>query len=139
MRRFAPLLVFALVAVACDGSEGSTSCARDTVVESSGLEFQDLRCGEGDAAGGGTKLTVDYHGELVDGAEFDTRTSFEFVIGSEVVIEGFEEGVIGMAEGGIRRLEIPPELGYGTDGLPPDIPPNATLIFEVKLVDVAEI
>ena len=78
-------------------------------------------------------------GTLVDGKQFDTsrgRGPFEFILGSGQVIKGWDEGVEGMREGEIRRLTIPPELGYGDRGHPPKIPAGSTLIFEIELLEV---
>ncbi len=110
------------------------------VTLASGLEFEDLRPGPGPEATAGTHVTVHYVGTLQDGTEFDSSrsrgTPFVFELGRGHVIKGWEEGVTGMREGQIRRLIIPPELAYGARGAPPKIPPNATLVFEVELLEV---
>ena len=105
----------------------------------------DLVVGTGDLAATGLTVTVHYTGWLYDetkpdnqGARFDTsrdRDPISFIIGSSQVIQGFEFGVAGMRVGGVRRLVIPPSLGYG-DSRNGVIPPNATLIFEVELMQV---
>ena len=89
----------------------------------------------------GEKATVHYVGTLQDGKVFDSSISrnqpFSFIIGAKQVIPGWEQGVLGMKVGEIRRLMIPPELGYGEQGTPGGpIPPNATLIFEVQLLKI---
>jgi FKBP-type peptidyl-prolyl cis-trans isomerase len=79
-------------------------------------------------------------GRLTDGSQFDSSrdrgTPFEFELGAGMVIAGWEEGVEGMRVGGLRKLIIPPDLGYGANGRPPVIPPDSILEFEVELLDV---
>lgn len=102
------------------------------------LIVQDEIVGSGAEARVGDTLSVNYTGKLDDGTVFDTsvgRAPFEFVLGAGQVIQGWDQGLIGMKEGGKRLLIIPAALGYGSSGYGP-IPPNATLIFEVQLVGV---
>jgi FKBP-type peptidyl-prolyl cis-trans isomerase len=103
----------------------------------SGLKYADLAPGEGDAARSGQQVTVHYTGWLPDGKKFDSSRdrgqAFTFKLGGGQVIRGWDEGVAGMKVGGRRRLEIPPDLGYGQRGTGP-IPPGATLIFSVELI-----
>lgn len=107
---------------------------------SSGLRYQDLVVGEGAEAMTGQRVTVHYAGWLLDGEKFDSSVdrgeTFSFPLGGGQVIRGWDEGVAGMRVGGHRRLVIPPELGYGADGYPPVIPPDATLVFDVQLFGV---
>jgi FKBP-type peptidyl-prolyl cis-trans isomerase len=100
----------------------------------------DKTVGTGDEAKPGDTVVVHYVGALADGQVFDSSRDrgqpFEFKIGAGQVIKGFERGVVGMQVGGVRQLTIPPNLGYGARGVPPAIPPRATLIFEVELLRV---
>jgi FKBP-type peptidyl-prolyl cis-trans isomerase len=111
------------------------------------LVVTELKTGEGKLAASGHKVLVNYTGWLYDeaapehkGAKFDSSAdhggAFEFPLGSGQVIKGWEQGVEGMKVGGQRRLAIPPSLGYGDHGAGGVIPPNATLVFDVELVDV---
>ncbi len=103
----------------------------------SGLRYVDVKAGEGPAAGAGSFVAVQYTGWLVNGHRFDSsagRGPYQFRIGNHEVIEGWDEGLTGMKVGGKRKLVIPASLGYGAEGSPPDIPPNATLVFDVELV-----
>jgi FKBP-type peptidyl-prolyl cis-trans isomerase FkpA len=106
----------------------------------SGLVIEELAVGDGDVAGAGQTVTVHYTGWLTDGRKFDSSKDrndpFVFPLGERQVIAGWDEGVQGMKVGGRRKLTIPPQLGYGTRGAGGVIPPNATLIFEVELLEV---
>lgn len=106
----------------------------------SGLVIEDLEVGAGEQADTGDTVTVHYTGTLQDGTKFDSSLDrgqpYTFTIGQGRVIAGWEEGIPGMKVGGKRKLTIPPELGYGAGGSPPVIPANATLIFEVELLEV---
>lgn len=111
-----------------------------TITTSSGLEYGDLQVGEGAEAVAGKTVSVHYTGWLTDGTKFDSSKDrnqpFDFVLGGGMVIRGWDEGVQGMKVGGKRKLVIPPQLGYGARGAGGVIPPNATLVFEVELLDV---
>ncbi|TGK37526.1 FKBP-type peptidyl-prolyl cis-trans isomerase [Leptospira gomenensis] len=104
------------------------------------LILKDIRVGTGKEAFSGSNVTVHYVGTLTNGKKFDSsrdrRTPFTFNLGAGEVIKGWDRGVRGMKEGGIRKLTIPPELGYGSRGAGASIPPNSTLIFEVELLKV---
>jgi FKBP-type peptidyl-prolyl cis-trans isomerase FkpA len=102
------------------------------------LKITDEVLGTGAEAVAGKKLTVNYTGRLLTGAQFDStagRGPFSFTLGEGEVIKGWDEGMTGMRVGGTRQLVIPSYLGYGDTGQGP-IPPNATLVFEVELLDV---
>ena len=106
-----------------------------------GLIIKDLKVGTGEEAVAGKTVTVNYTGKLTNGTVFDSslkpgRTPFVFTLGGGQVIKGWDLGVAGMKVGGKRQLTISPELGYGSAGMPPVIPPNATLVFEVELLGV---
>lgn len=106
----------------------------------SGLKYVDLQVGSGDLAVTGSLVTVHYTGWLADGTKFDSsvdrRQPFSFPLGAGRVIKGWDEGVAGMKVGGKRKLTIPPDLGYGARGAGGVIPPNATLLFDVELLEV---
>jgi peptidylprolyl isomerase len=102
------------------------------------LQVDDLVEGTGDAAKAGDTLTVDYVGVLYkNGKQFDASWDrgepFQFQLGTGNVIQGWDQGLVGMKVGGRRMLTIPANLGYGSEGAPPDIPPNAPLVFVVDL------
>jgi FKBP-type peptidyl-prolyl cis-trans isomerase len=103
------------------------------------LITQDVVEGDGDEAVSGKVLTVHYAGALEDGTVFDSSVSrgepFQFTLGSGQVIEGWDQGILGMKVGGQRLLIIPPELGYGSQENGP-IPADSTLIFQVELLAV---
>ena len=109
---------------------------------SSGLQYWDIAVGTGATAVAGKAVKVHYTGWLTDGKKFDSSVDrgqpFQFSLGAGQVIKGWDEGVAGMKVGGKRQLRIPPELGYGPRGAGGVIPPNATLIFDVELLDVGK-
>lgn len=104
------------------------------------LQKEDLVVGQGVEAVAGKAVSVHYTGWLTDGKKFDSSLDrndpFEFRLGAGQVIQGWDQGVVGMKVGGKRKLTVPPELGYGTRGFPGAIPPSSTLVFEVELLDV---
>jgi len=106
----------------------------------SGLKYEDLIEGSGQEALAGQQVSVHYTGWLTDGSKFDSSVDrnqpFQFALGRGMVIRGWDEGVAGMKVGGRRKLTIPPQLGYGAQGAGGVIPPHATLVFEVELLEV---
>lgn len=110
-----------------------------TVTLESGLQYIDLKVGTGPAAHHRHTLIVHYIGRLADGTTFDNSRKREaplrFMLGIGKVIRGWDEGLEGMKVGGTRKLIIPPHLGYGEKGMGDAIPPNATLVFEIELLD----
>jgi len=117
-----------------------TETQNPVVKTASGLEYIDVTTGTGAEAKAGQMVSVHYTGWLVNGTKFDSSKDrgqpFQFALGGGMVIKGWDEGVAGMKVGGVRKLIIPFELGYGAQGRPPVIPPSATLIFEVDLLGV---
>jgi FKBP-type peptidyl-prolyl cis-trans isomerase FkpA len=105
-----------------------------------GLRYEDMREGTGAEAMPGQIVTVHYTGWLPDGTQFDSSRDydqpFQTPIGVGRVIGGWDEGIPGMRVGGQRKLVIPPALAYGESGAGGVIPPNATLVFDVELLDV---
>lgn len=122
-----------------DKVPGEPTKPEDEVKTKSGLRYVDLKKGDGAEAKTGKNVVVHYTGWLRTGKKFDSSRDsgepFPFLLGGRV-IKGWNEGVPGMKVGGKRKLFIPPDLGYGEDGFPPDIPPSAELIFEVELLEV---
>jgi FKBP-type peptidyl-prolyl cis-trans isomerase len=96
--------------------------------------------GTGPEARHGNQVSVHYVGTLTNGQKFDSSRdrsqTFPFKLGAGQVIKGWDQGVLGMKVGGLRKLTIGPDLAYGARGFPPVIPPNSTLIFEVELLEV---
>lgn len=104
------------------------------------LKTEDLKVGTGAAAVSGNRVTVHYTGWLTNGTKFDSSKDngqpFSFQLGAGEVIKGWDQGVVGMKMGGVRKLAIPASLGYGASGAGGVIPPNATLVCEVELLGV---
>lgn len=134
---FACLVAVAVTASACGGNS-STPTAPSANVPFSTV---DVRVGTGAEANTGRLAAVNYAGYLYSAAAAENKGtafdagSFSFTVGTGV-IPGFSQGVIGMRVGGIRRVIIPPSLGYGAAGSPPKIPGNATLVFDIELLAV---
>jgi len=109
-------------------------------ITDSGLKIEDTVDGNGAEATAGQTVSVHYTGWLENGSKFDSSKDrnqpFQFRLGGGQVIKGWDEGVQGMKIGGTRKLTIPANLGYGARGAGGVIPPNATLIFEVELLDI---
>lgn len=104
-----------------------------------GLQIEDLAVGTGAEAQTGNTVSVNYRGTLLNGTVFDSSydrgTPFSFTLGQNSVIQGWEQGILGMRVGGKRKLVIPPDLAYGPIARGP-IPANSTLVFEVELLEV---
>jgi peptidylprolyl isomerase len=110
-----------------------------TLVPAGQLVIKDIHVGTGPAATNGEDLTMLYKGSLTSGKVFDQnfdKAPFVFTLGSGQVIKGWDKGLVGMKVGGERKLTIPADLGYGARGAGEDIPPNATLVFDVKLLRI---
>ncbi len=105
-----------------------------------GLGIEILKQGTGEAAKKGDQITVHYSGKLTDGTKFDSSYDrgipLQFTLGAGQVISGWDQGILGMRVGEKRKLIIPPEMAYGTAGVGGIIPPKATLIFEIELVQI---
>jgi FKBP-type peptidyl-prolyl cis-trans isomerase len=135
----------ALASIAAFTLLGRSDAAENQVIEMpDGLKYIDTKIGDGATARAGNKVSVNYTGWLSDNgakgkkfdSSFDRGQPLPFTLGAHQVIAGWDEGVAGMKVGGKRTLTIPPELGYGARGFGTVIPPNATLIFDVELVQV---
>ena len=118
----------------------TVSCSKEKQIMNNGLIIEDIKIGEGQEVEKFNIVTVNYTGLLEDGTKFDSslnpgRTPFRFTVGAGQVIQGWDQGVIGMKIGGTRKLTIPPELGYGSRDNGP-IPANSTLIFEIDLLGI---
>ena len=121
----------------------SSATSPTSATSSAPYSQTDLTVGTGAQANPGSRATVSYTGWLYDssklngkGTQFDTSQNFAFVVGAGQVIKGWDQGVAGMRVGGQRRLVIPPDLGYGSNGAGGIIPPNATLVFDISLLSV---
>ncbi len=113
----------------------------DAGKEPTELVIEDIKEGTGPAAKKGDKLSVHYTGTLFKtGAKFDSSRDrsapFSLTLGAGGVIQGWDEGLVGMKKGGQRKLTIPSDKAYGPAGRPPTIPPNSTLVFDLELVDI---
>jgi FKBP-type peptidyl-prolyl cis-trans isomerase len=131
-------------AEATDAAEAAPATDGKVVTTASGLKYEVLQEGSGEAAIGHRRVTVHYTGWLEDGKKFDSSHDhpggrpFPFTLGHGDVIPGWDEGVSGMKVGEKRKLTIPSDLAYGDSGHPGGIPPKATLTFEVELLEIGE-
>jgi FKBP-type peptidyl-prolyl cis-trans isomerase FkpA len=137
------ILSLAVLATGCGGGDSNPTAP---ILPGAPFSQTDSRVGTGADATAGRRVTVNYTGWLYDptrpeqkGQQFDTsvgRPPFAFTLGAGQVIRGWDQGVAGMKVGGQRRLVIPPDLAYGSMGAGGVIPPNATLVFDIELLDV---
>jgi FKBP-type peptidyl-prolyl cis-trans isomerase len=131
---------FAILILINSESTGNNSDDKDFITTASGLKYKDLVVGDGEEAKPHDRVKARYTGWLKDGKKFDSSRDHgdggpsEFSL--DRVVKGWQEGIPGMKVGGKRKLIIPPALGYGARGMPPDIPPNAELTFEVELAEI---
>ncbi len=134
--------VLMLSASRCASEQGNAADSASVATEdrATQLIIEDEKVGTGAEAVPGKTVVVHYTGTLTDGTKFDSSRDrgepFSFPLGAGRVIKGWDQGVAGMKVGGIRNLTIPPELGYGSRGAGGVIPPNATLKFNVELLEV---
>jgi peptidylprolyl isomerase len=141
MRRLIKLAVVAvlasLFALPADAAETKVNTM---ITTGSGLKYVDMVVGKGASPVTGKQVKVHYTGTLENGKKFDSsvdrKQPFSFMIGVGQVIKGWDEGVMSMKVGGKRKLVIPANLGYGARGAGGVIPPNATLLFDVELLEV---
>ena len=145
--RFLSLCAVVAAVAAAVGCSGNDSNPTGPILPFSPFAQQELRVGTGADAAAGRRVTVNYTGWFYDptrpenkGQQFETsigRQPFTFTLGLGQVIRGWDQGVPGMKVGGQRRLTIPPDLGYGANGSQGGvIPPNATLVYDIDLIDV---
>jgi peptidylprolyl isomerase/FKBP-type peptidyl-prolyl cis-trans isomerase FkpA len=137
---YAVVLALVVLAAACSQSEAPKQDQPKSGVTVTELKIEDTKVGTGAEAVTGKSVMVHYTGWLTDGTKFDSSKDrgepFSFQLGAGQVIKGWDQGVVGMKVGGIRKLTIPASLGYGARGAGDAIPPNATLVFEVELLGV---
>lgn len=121
-------------------TDNSAQAAGEPQKTASGLQYVEVKEGEGKTPAKGNTVVVHYTGKLENGTKFDSSvdrgTPFEFQLGVGQVIKGWDEGLASMKIGGKRTLIIPADLGYGARGAGSVIPPHATLIFDVELIDI---
>lgn len=124
-----------------NNTEDTVTEENEETKEVTELQIEDIQLGTGQEAQAGDVLSVHYTGTLLDGTKFDSSVDrgqpFQFQLGAEQVIQGWEEGFAGMRVGGTRRLVIPPHLAYGATERP-GLPANSTLIFDVELLEIIQ-
>ena len=137
----AAILVLAVIApLRAPDREPPQKKENKIVTTNTGLQYLDVKVGAGKEAKAGDTIVCHYVGTFKDGKKFDSSRDradpFTFALGKGRVIKGWDEGIAGMKEGGTRTLIIPAALAYGKNGMPPVIPPDAELHFEVELLQV---
>lgn len=142
MKHFMKLALIGILAALFSATVNAAQDAgKKVTTTASGLKYTDVLVGKGASPVAGKQVKVHYTGTLENGKKFDSsvdrKEPFSFVIGVGQVIPGWDEGVMTMKVGGKRKLIIPPRLGYGARGAGGVIPPNATLLFDVELLDVS--
>ena len=141
MRFFGVLLVIGCLWAACATDQGGeTKFDHKAVLKE--MKVADMKSGEGSGAEIGDRLHVSYVGKFENGKVFDASKQrghdFSFRLGKREVIPGWDAGLVGMKQGGKRKLTIPPHLAYGARGMGSVIPPNSILIFEVELLKITQ-
>ncbi|MCX7625758.1 MAG: FKBP-type peptidyl-prolyl cis-trans isomerase [Candidatus Sumerlaeaceae bacterium] len=131
--------------VTSDSLEVTSVSPQTSVVLESGLIYQDIVKGSGREPLPGQKVGFHYVGKVISTGKIIDNSRIKIIpnplrvtLGGGKLIKGIEEGIIGMRVGGRRLIEIPPELGYGDAGVPPEIPPKARLLFDIELVEVRD-
>lgn len=129
-----------LMFFAMKNNSTGTKSSIDSSGDATELKIETLQEGTGNEIKDGDVAVVNYTGKLTNGEVFDSSLDrgipFNFNLGAGEVIGGWDQGILGMKVGEKRKLTIPPDLGYGKTGSPPAVPPNATLIFEVELLEI---
>lgn len=141
MRNLMSIVLFFAISAFAQAPKNPPPVQGEATRTPTGLQYWDIKAGTGKVARAGDDVTVNYTGWVEKtGKKFDSSLDrgepFSLTIDSTRVIKGWTEGLKGMRVGGTRRLRIPPELGYGAHGAGKDIPPNATLIFDIELLSV---
>lgn len=140
LRLLVTVFALSMAGLALADNPGPSKTTGQPVTTPSGLKYYDLKKGKGAPPKSGQRVSVHYTGWLTDGKKFDSSRDrgepFSFSLGKRQVISGWDMGVAGMKVGGKRTLIIPSDLGYGSRGAGSAIPPNATLVFDVELLDV---
>ncbi len=136
------IVIAGIIIVAVRGGDNSAGTAKvsDTLETKPMLQITDTKVGTGAEVVNGSKVSVHYTGTLENGTKFDSSrdsgTPFEFTVGIGKVIKGWDEGLIGMKVGGMRKLVIPADLAYGDQSPSPLIPAGSTLHFDVEVVGI---
>lgn len=137
------LMIFGVIAIILGGYfifQNKGSIQNNNIKNIQGMKIEILRQGTGSEIKNGNTASVHYTGTFEDGTKFDSSLDrgqpFSFVLGAGQIIQGWDLGVQGMKIGEKRKLTIPAELAYGSEGIPGAIPPDSTLLFEVELLGI---